>query len=380
MSMRRSLTCTLAAASVLLCAVSAQAQSKDKMVEGLIDKAINKHYYATEFDAAESLLREANMECADQCSKKVQARVYMYLGIVLSGKNDPDGAKDSFRAARTADPELKLDADFANPKTEKLFADALEDTKPEPPKPAAIAPEPEPEPEPEPQPAGFPRSGQLVLGADRLFGFYMYKFSVGAYSDAAGLVLPEETYSGSNLGFLGSAEATPTGGTNPGINPFASPRVGIDYFLTDAISVGGGVSYASGSSENTDDLTAATTGRSVSALGLQLRGGYGLSFTPLFALWPRGGLSLVSMSAEETLNGTPIAEGSYTLYDFTVEVPVMISPVANFGFSIGPVVDLGLGGKMTTTTTDVATGAKSEIERNVAYVSFGLAAGMFGTL
>ncbi len=380
MSIRRRLTCSLAAAFTLLCAVGVHAQAKDKdkdkTVEALIDKAINKHYYATEFDAAESLLREANMECAGECSKRVQARVRMYLGIVLHGKKDLEGAKEAFSSARKADPSLELDKNFAGPETEKLFEEAGE-KKPEPKRPAPVAPPPEPEPEPEPEPAAFAQSGQLVLGADRLFGFYMYAFSVGGYSDATGFVLPEETYSGSNLGFLGSGAATPAGGDNPGINPFAGPRVGIDYFITSGISVGGGVSYASGS--YTADTSKAEG--SVSALGLQLRGGYGLAFSPLFGLWPRGGLSLVTMSAKDTPPPPNLqTEVSYTLYDLTVEVPLVISPLDHFGFSVGPVIDVGLGGKMNTKTTDPATGAAADFERNITYVSYGLAAGLFGTL
>jgi len=374
MSIRRRLNCSLATALTLCCAVGAYAQSKDKVVEGLIDKAINKHYYATEFDAAESLLREANMECADQCSKKVQARVWMYLGIVLSGKNDPDGAREAFRSARKANPELELDPDFAGPKTEKLFEEAGEEKKTEPKKPAQVAAEPEPELEPEPDSAGFGRSGQLVLAADRLFGFYLYKFSVGAYTDPSG-VAPEENHSGSTLAFLGSGGTTPSVGSNPGMNPFAAPRVGFDFFVTESISVGGGLSYASGSIEE----ETSTAEASVSAFGLQLRGGYALAFSPLFGLWPRGGFSLATLSAESGAGGTTVAEASYSMYDFTVEVPVVISPVDHFGFSVGPVIDIALGGKMTTSPHPV-TGAPGEVERNIAYTSYGLAAGLFGTL
>jgi hypothetical protein len=101
---------------------AAPAQPRDAPTLKTIDLAINTHYLATNFDTAEKLLRAAIEDCQNQCSSKVLAKAYSYLGMVLvTGKNDRSGATDAFIRALSLDPALKIDAALATPEVNEIF-------------------------------------------------------------------------------------------------------------------------------------------------------------------------------------------------------------------------------------------------------------------
>jgi hypothetical protein len=102
----------------------AAGQSRDAAATRTIDLAINAHYLTTDFDTAQKLISATIEGCADQCSPKVLARAYMYLGVVLgAGKSDMAGAKEAFISALAHDPGIKLDRGLATPEVTRVFDD-----------------------------------------------------------------------------------------------------------------------------------------------------------------------------------------------------------------------------------------------------------------
>jgi hypothetical protein len=172
--------------------------------------------------------------------------------------------------------------------------------------------------------------GNLVISAERLFGIYIDNQSVdrGAAPDR----VDDHTVFG--LGW-GNASGTLT-----------TPRLGIDYFLTDALTLGGNFGFFS---HNIDvgNQSATVTGVLFAArVGYALRLGHAVSF------WPRGGLTYTTLS------------GGSNILALTVDAPFTLSPSEGFAILAGPVLDLGLTGK--------------ENGANYSEVLFGLMVGLAG--
>jgi len=88
-----------------------------------IDNAINTHYASADIDLAEKKLLEIIKACGTSCSPAVRGRAWMYVGIVRgSGRDDVAGAQEAFKAAKAADPNVKLDDLFATDLVKKVFA------------------------------------------------------------------------------------------------------------------------------------------------------------------------------------------------------------------------------------------------------------------
>lgn len=136
-------------ALLIFVAAPASAQfTRDNAANKKIEEAINTHYVATDFDKAEGVLLGTINACGDKCSPQTIAKAWMYVGIVRgSGKNDQAGAREAFRSALTADPQVKLDAVLATPETQATFAAAGGSQETAPP-PAVPTPAPTPEPGP----------------------------------------------------------------------------------------------------------------------------------------------------------------------------------------------------------------------------------------
>lgn len=101
---------------------TATSTSRDAPTLKTIDLAINTHYLATNFDTAEKLLKAAIEDCQNQCSAKVLAKAWSYLGVVLvTGKNERQAATDAFIHALSLDPNLKIDAALATPEVNEIF-------------------------------------------------------------------------------------------------------------------------------------------------------------------------------------------------------------------------------------------------------------------
>lgn len=140
----------------------------------------------------------------------------------------------------------------------------------------------------------FGRAGDVSFAADRLMGFYLYAPGDGG-----------PNYTLFSLGM------------NPGLNPYAVSRLGIDGFVTDHLSIGGSLAFWS-------------IGRRGSATGGMVapRVGYAIDFSDSFGFWPRGGLTYMNFDGNDE-------------FALTLEGMFYASPAPHFAFIFGPAFDIG---------------------------------------
>jgi hypothetical protein len=200
------------------------------------------------------------------------------------------------------------------------------------------------------QESGFAESGALVFGADRLFGLLHTSMTIG--EDAA-----ETTTSSTEISLL-------TRGAEIA-SPYAAPRLTFDGFVTDGISLGGTIGITSQSTEVDPPVGTNQDGPSETALIIGGRIGYGHMFSDTVGIWPKLGLTYFTDSLED--DGAEIDVSGLAM---SADVMLVIAPVPHFGFTIGPVLDLGLTGSTEIGTTDVDT----------TITDVGLLAGLVGWL
>ena len=155
------------------------------------------------------------------------------------------------------------------------------------------------------------RAENLVLSADRLFGFYLGQ---GSY-EATGDTDTDRSFSGIGLGW------------NTTATPLMSPRFSIDYLLTDQLSAGGSVGSYSTEVESVD----------LTGFLLALRGGYILRLGHHWHFWPRVGLSFFSVEA--------FAPAQSSQFAIDIEALISFAPDDSWSLLLGPTFDLGLGGE-----------------------------------
>lgn len=120
---------------LIVCSVlsAGAAPPNDQQANQQIDNAINTHYASADIDAAEKKLLDLIKACGTSCSPAVIGRAWMYVGIVRgSGRDDVTGAQDAFRAAKAADPNVKLDDLFATDLVKRVFEQTTASGEPMP--------------------------------------------------------------------------------------------------------------------------------------------------------------------------------------------------------------------------------------------------------
>jgi hypothetical protein len=152
--------------------------------------------------------------------------------------------------------------------------------------------------------------GNLVFSADRLFGLYFTHLSIETSPNTDAQV--DATSIG--LGWTLSETSTLT-----------IPRLGVDYFLSRAFTLGGSIGFWSGSPE--DQLTR-------TAFLLAARVGYALRLSHSVSFWPRGGFTYTTVSVEDS------NADNYT-FAVTIEAPFVFAITEGFAFTVGPNLDLG---------------------------------------
>jgi hypothetical protein len=182
----------------------------------------------------------------------------------------------------------------------------------------------------------FGKQGQAVFSAERLMGVS------GVSSKTELEPLPDVEYDATEVSF----------GWRVSTSPFTVPRLGFDYLVIDHLSVGGSLGYAS---------VAPDEGADRSAFLFAVRAGYAHSFSPVVAIWPRGGFTYHSQSIDDLFD-----ESGFAL---TIECPFTFSPAAHFAFHVGPTFDIDFTGEF-----DPAVG--SDVDRTQR--AFGVNAGLTG--
>jgi hypothetical protein len=149
-------------------------------------------------------------------------------------------------------------------------------------------------------------AGHLSFGAERLFGFYLDKQSYDPGGD------PDTTVVGIGWSFNNTSAL------------LTIPRLGIDYFIDEHLTIGGSLGLASVSVEDSD------------ALGILLaaRVGYAIRLTHMISFWPRGGLTFATVGGDEDLS----------VFGLTLEGNFTLMPSDGWAFTGGPVLDFGFTG------------------------------------
>jgi len=111
---------------------------------------------------------------------------------------------------------------------------------------------------------------------------------------------------------------------------YPSARLALDYLFPSGLSLGGAIGYQS------RDFNDEVDDDDVSSWLLAPRIGYFASVTGSFGVWPRGGLSYVSVDTG--------GDNQSSLTAITVEVPLVLNVGGNVCFVGMPYVDLGVGG------------------------------------
>ena len=174
--------------------------------------------------------------------------------------------------------------------------------------------------------------GNLVFSAERFFGVYFDHESVELTN---GLDAKYDT-TGISLGW-----------SHPGRGLLMIPRLGIDYFLSRNLTLGGNLGIFNISY---DDY-------SVTAFLLALRIGYALRLGHVVSLWPRAGFTFTSGALDR-------GNADYYNFGLTVDAPFAFALTEGFAFTLGPVLDFAFLAKHN--------------DRDASEVAFGVMAGLTG--
>jgi len=186
-------------------------------------------------------------------------------------------------------------------------AQALE--KPGAPPPEAAAPAAAPA-----GPAGFGDPGQVVISAERLFGFtYTHQsFGSGPAATAQTFTLLSDPF-------------------GSGVSAYGWPRVGFDYFVAKSFSAGGSISFFRSSAGS----------QTQTGFELAPRVGYGMMVGPWLGVWARAGVTYTHTSG----NGRTL---QYLAVGVEPTLAFVVSP--RFMLLFGPTADIGLSGSLKVGT------------------------------
>lgn len=235
---------------------------------------------------------------------------------------------------------------------------------------AAPAPAPAPAEVPEKEPPGatgprsswFGKEGSFVISAERLSMLSAFKTRVVVGSD-------ESTYSGTDVSLLGNSSGVFTPQVDGVVRVSTVPRLGLDYFQRNRLSLGGWLGWTSRSASLKEGMEKDLPSTSTFFVGA--RGGYYLPLTDAVGGWLRGGLSYVSSS---TTDSSGSQESSVKISE------VMINLDATAVFPIFPHVALTAGafldGSLTGTATTKSGGMSAD--NDIGELAYGVTVGLTG--
>jgi hypothetical protein len=206
--------------------------------------------------------------------------------------------------------------------------------------------------------------GTIALGAERLTGFYHSKDSIG----------PNDV-TRNKISLLGEASN----------GPYDLPRIGIDGFIIDGLSLGG--TLAIGHTAQTDKTAVAGGSTSTDSSGTAVlfapRVGYGVMFSEHVGIWPRGGFSYFTASSDGSgtvsVGGVAINAGGTSVsrhyFSLNIDVPFLFKLAPNFAITAGPTIDVSLDGSQKVDLNGGGTATN-----DASYAAFGIAAGLVALL
>ena len=236
-------------------------------------------------------------------------------------------------------------------------------------------------------PDTFGARGQFAISGERLLGVYVVNSEVEQTGTATGGGGPE-------LSLAVNSESDTTSiaflGNDGGLGPAGIPRLALDYFVIDGLSIGGSLLISTDSSDADDLSTASTDGgidfqaherREVSAtlFSLAPRVGYAHMFTPVVGIWARGGITYLSANVETTtedidddgsVDDTEDREDSISHWSLSLEGLLVLSPIPHVAFGVGPFVDIPLAGSFETEISNPPN--QQQLDGDISVTSFGV--------
>jgi hypothetical protein len=228
----------------------------------------------------------------------------------------------------------------------------------------------------------FGRAGSFALSAERLTGVFHSDISIESTGTEDGdPVTLDVDRSVTGVSFLGG------GGLDSG--PAGLPRLGLDYFLMQSLSLGLNLTYATRSATDENRGTTVVGGMPVSFVQeveaqeslftVTPRVGYAHMFSNLLGVWGRGGLNYtrytIDSRTQNLAPGTGISNDSETVvsaFGLALEADLVITPVDHVAIGIGPVFELSpFGSYDYEETTDVA-----RLDGDASILAYGLTAGL----
>jgi hypothetical protein len=177
----------------------------------------------------------------------------------------------------------------------------------------------------------FAKRGEFVVSAERLFGFAWSHTSTGKGSTTT----IENATIINRLTAVSSALLT----------SYSFPSLAFDYFATESLTLGLAAGYFHTSTNSQTESQSSSDSRhgpSFNGLLLSPRVGYAYMFAPTIGIWPRAGLTYLYAGR----TGATLSEVALTL-----EVALSIVPFPHVAFWIGPTLDLGLTGSVSSSNT-----------------------------
>lgn len=205
--------------------------------------------------------------------------------------------------------------------------------------------------------------GHWSLSIDRAFGFD-YLQSKPQMNGAS-----EGTSSSTTFSLFGN----PAAGS---ASAFSFPRLAFDAFVGSGVSVGAGFGLFH-ISQNLDDTGTALVGADESATGFVIapRIGYVGRLSPLVAIWPRLGVSVIYAHTDITPTGSSQETVSLYAVAVTAEVPFVLTLAPHAAVTLGPTFDYSVAGK--STASEATLGSASTDEH---LLELGVQAGLVVTL
>jgi len=233
-----------------------------------------------------------------------------------------------------------------------------------------MAPVPYSAPPPAAGGPGFGGRGQVILSADRLFGLSFWSSKTDLDNNAS------STDSGTAVNLL-------WGDTSSVSGPYSTPRLGVDFTVTDNVSLGGSVGFISRSGKNEatppgGSATVTTDNPTVTGFAFAPRGGYILAVNPMLGFWFKGGITYYSMKSESTASAGGQSQTdtlSFNGFSLNIEPELVITPVPHFGLTIGGVADIPLSGNAKFERSGAVSGSEEHPNK---VTNFGIIAGILG--
>lgn len=227
---------------------------------------------------------------------------------------------------------------------------------------------------------GLGSKGQLILTADRLFPLFSYS-SVSTTSTQGNTTRTESTRGTSLVMLIG---------TEPEVGVMHTiPRVGVDFTVTDRLTIGGSIMLAFGLSgtRKTEVVSGpTTTTREVDApsrtiFGIGPRIGYILPIGDVLGLWLRGGFSFYSDRTKQTSinqgnNNDTVTTSTATAFSVDLDPQLAIVPIRHVFFHVGPIVNIPLTGSQKVETTSGATTVS--VSNDISIFHLGVSTGLGG--